>query len=859
MSLKRALNESDMIGTARILDSFPSEIFSRDNEDRLALHYAAETADAETFKRILEMDHSLIHCQDQNGYTPLLIASMSGNVPAIKLMIENNIQINHIDKEKHSAVHWAVACGQLEALITLLESGARVDCVDNQGAQAVHYAAAATTNDITLERCEAILHILLKYGANVNARDIDGRTPILWAASCGNLEIVIILSQIGGDIYATDRDQLGAIHCAASHGHIHIIEYLISNLDPFIVNSVDRNGDTALFYAVTLGHYECARLLLLNGAEVNHQDRHLRCPIHCAAAKGQLRMLKLLKQFGGSCEIQNQRGDLPIHEAIQAHAKDCVEYLLALHPSSINVSNYEGRTGLHLAAASGNMEMVILLCTRNAAINPLMLYRETLLTPLDLAMQKNHEMIVEYLHLRQDAKLADELSEEIKKQTKLSLKHRFIDVQEGKPRSALSSNVTQIANQAGKLAVTTNIENNIGMKSVSEETQTAMQIYRVAATNTSRPESHDSNNVTKICQSTSPIRLLIPKATSTADLEQYLPKKQFEEKNEKIGEINNANWSYNNYWSSEEDEINNEYENKKQIKLSKNNLNKSRNEFDLQLKQLKENERLYDKNENKEKLKKKFVAVTRIDEILSNNDNDDNDDNNDNGKHINDNAESSSIYGLSDISHSEGSIIAMNDYQKCYSQQKMLKNVCKNDFEKKLAKSVGSLQVGIYRNDCGEVIMQQKSNKNKRIGQCYAHEEAIFNELTHLKKMQLQYGKVKEPILVRTLINNFCKMYNLNPIHFKFNTFHAWEKFLCDQLKLLYLEERNRIFNSHRSRYLAMNKYKTNLQQKQVCNSSTALSTITEGIRSAHSDSSQTAICSGEKRCNCLYNKRDLL
>lgn len=80
-----------------------------------------------------------------------------------------------------------------------------------------------------------------------------------------------ILSQTGGDIYAVDRDQLGTIHCAASHGHAHIIEYLINTLDPSIVNSVDRNGDTALFYAVTLGHYECARLLLLNGAEVNHQ------------------------------------------------------------------------------------------------------------------------------------------------------------------------------------------------------------------------------------------------------------------------------------------------------------------------------------------------------------------------------------------------------------------------------------------------------------------------------------------------------------------------------------------------------------------------------------------------------------
>lgn len=87
----------------------------------------------------------------------------------------------------------------------------------------------------------------------------------------GNLKMVIILLKSGGDIYAVDRDQLGVIHCAASHGHVHIIEYLINTMDPTIVKWVDRNSDTALFYAVTLGHYECARLLLLNGAEVNHQ------------------------------------------------------------------------------------------------------------------------------------------------------------------------------------------------------------------------------------------------------------------------------------------------------------------------------------------------------------------------------------------------------------------------------------------------------------------------------------------------------------------------------------------------------------------------------------------------------------
>ena len=51
------------------------------------------------------------------------------------------------------------------------------------------------------------------------------------------------------------------------------------------------------------------------------QDHRLRTPSHCAAAKGQLRMLKLLKQYNASFEIQNYRGDLPFHEAIQTGSK----------------------------------------------------------------------------------------------------------------------------------------------------------------------------------------------------------------------------------------------------------------------------------------------------------------------------------------------------------------------------------------------------------------------------------------------------------------------------------------------------------------------------------------------------------
>ncbi|KAJ1364602.1 hypothetical protein KIN20_024725 [Parelaphostrongylus tenuis] len=192
------------------------------------------------------------------------------------------------------------------------------------------------------------------------------------------------------------------------------------------VDQRDRAGHTALFYAVTYGHYEAARRLLDHGANPNHQDHRLRTPAHCAAAKGQMRMLKLLKQYNASFEIQNYRGDLPVQEAVQAGCKDVVEWLLTLHPSSINSASHAGRTCLHLAAAQGNLEMVVLLCTRGSFINPPMLYKDNLYTPLDIARRKNHEVVVDYLSRKHEAKTAAEIPEEERQKTRLTFEEQMV-------------------------------------------------------------------------------------------------------------------------------------------------------------------------------------------------------------------------------------------------------------------------------------------------------------------------------------------------------------------------------------------------------------------------------------------------
>lgn len=52
-------------------------------------------------------------------------------------------------------------------------------------------------------------------GAEPNARDDDGRTPLHHAASNGRREVIAVLLGFGGDVSAADRELDTPLHCAA--------------------------------------------------------------------------------------------------------------------------------------------------------------------------------------------------------------------------------------------------------------------------------------------------------------------------------------------------------------------------------------------------------------------------------------------------------------------------------------------------------------------------------------------------------------------------------------------------------------------------------------------------------------------
>lgn len=84
---------------------------------------------------------------------------------------------------------WASREDDLDEVIRLLDTGADVNASNNYGRTPLHEAA---WNDNT-----AVAELLIAKGADVNAADGDGKTPLYWAARYDNVAVAELLRKHG--------------------------------------------------------------------------------------------------------------------------------------------------------------------------------------------------------------------------------------------------------------------------------------------------------------------------------------------------------------------------------------------------------------------------------------------------------------------------------------------------------------------------------------------------------------------------------------------------------------------------------------------------------------------------------------
>jgi ankyrin repeat protein len=147
--------------------------------------------------------------------TPLMLAADLGYQDIVKFLLENKADVNAVDSLNTPALFYAARKGHLEIVKLLLNYGAPVSVINKQVNNILldvlrSYGAnlADSKNKEQFKKnIITIIELLIDKGANVNAQGSTaegGRSPILWAASWREYDLIKLLVRKKADLCAKD-------------------------------------------------------------------------------------------------------------------------------------------------------------------------------------------------------------------------------------------------------------------------------------------------------------------------------------------------------------------------------------------------------------------------------------------------------------------------------------------------------------------------------------------------------------------------------------------------------------------------------------------------------------------------------
>ena len=149
------------------------------------------------------------------------IAAFEGQLSLLKMLLAKSPEQPAPDQEGRNLLHMSACGGSLECFQSIENSGFDLEAMDRRKRTCLHIAAAGTDAE-----SHAILEYLLERGLNPSQGDVDGWTPLLWAAKAGNTENIETLLEADADrSYQGDREWI-PFAIATYHGKSRAAEIL---------------------------------------------------------------------------------------------------------------------------------------------------------------------------------------------------------------------------------------------------------------------------------------------------------------------------------------------------------------------------------------------------------------------------------------------------------------------------------------------------------------------------------------------------------------------------------------------------------------------------------------------------------
>lgn len=296
----------------------------------------------------------------------------------------NGSVMNSVYDDEDINVFDAVNTGDAESLCDiLLHSPQSVYSINQEGRTALHIACMSNNHVIAL--------LLIQHGAVINASDAAGQTPM---HLCSDAAMVHLLCQRGGSTHIRDNHSFTPLYVHTIHCREELVNNLLAhNADPMLIDPVTQRN--ALHCAADMLNFNIISMLLLTKKAhqfINDQDKEGNTAIHIIVANRSETMnlgscthkvqglliqkcLMLLINMGAKVNIQNNRGDSPLHLLCSNHhlkvtltTAPLVEIVLDMLGDP-NAADNGGCRPLMVAAAHGDWEVCELLVRAGADIN----------------------------------------------------------------------------------------------------------------------------------------------------------------------------------------------------------------------------------------------------------------------------------------------------------------------------------------------------------------------------------------------------------------------------------------------------------------------------------------------------------
>jgi len=393
-SLIRAIKSKDI---DRITLLLYANINTNDKNDEgyTPLYVAADTDLAiDTVTAMLQRD-AKVNLTSKGGITPLMVAASKGRKAMVKLFLEYGADPSIQDENGMTALLYAVK-NKYSDVVPLLANikKAGLELRDKNNMNAVLYALQ-NKDFVTMKE-------LVKAGADINTKDVLGKTPLILACDDADLESVRTILALGANKEIKDNTGRAALPNAVQVGALPVIKYLAkagANLEtrdlidstPFIIAAKDKNNAvvkeladcgadinaqdklkrSALIWAVQNSDGAMLSTLLgLKDIQVNvNFGADNMTPLMAAAQNKDYNSVLKLAKAGADLEGQDANGNTALFYAVRANDLKTASFLIK-NGADVNTANAKGEKPLEIARANDNTKMAELIISAPVKAKP---------------------------------------------------------------------------------------------------------------------------------------------------------------------------------------------------------------------------------------------------------------------------------------------------------------------------------------------------------------------------------------------------------------------------------------------------------------------------------------------------------